>query len=143
MRKMPARNLGVAKKIEAYAARLALVLHVARYFAREVAELGELDVRDVESGWALARWFEQDAFLARGFMTITEEDQLLDKAVTWIRKHGGQATLRDLQMGKALGRGVTKTELQAVLDKAQDVGVLTATQGEKDRRTVIYGLVPG
>ncbi len=143
MRKMPARNLGEAKKIEAYAARLALVLHVARYFAREVSDLGELDVRDVESGWALARWFEQDAFLARGFMTITEEDQLVDKAVTWIRNHGGQATLRELQMGKALGRGVTKTEMQAVLDRAQETGIVTATQGEKDRRTVIYGLVPG
>lgn len=140
MRKMPARNLGVAKKIEAYAARLALVLHVARYFAKEVADLGKLDVRDVESGWALAKWFEQNAFLARGFMTITEEDQLVDKAVTWIRAHGGQATLRELQVGKALGRGVTKTELQAVLDRAQDAGALTATQGEKDRRTVIYGL---
>lgn len=141
MRKMPARNLGVAKKIEAYAARLALVLHVARYFAGEVKVLDRLDVKDVESGWALARWFEQNAFLARGLMTMTDDDRLVNKVVTWIRKHGGEATLRELQHGKALGRGVTKTEMEAILDRAQDSGVLLALRSDRDRRTVLYRAV--
>jgi hypothetical protein len=141
MRKMPARNLGVAKKIEAYAARLALVLHVARYFAGEVKVLDRLDVKDVESGWALARWFEQNAFLARGLMGMTDDDRLVNKVVTWIRKHGGEATLRELQHGKALGRGITKTEMEAILDRAQDSGVLLALRSDRDRRTVLYRAV--
>lgn len=138
MRQMPARNLGVAKKIEAYAARLALVLHVARYFAGEIKDLEKLDVKDVESGWALAGWFERNAFLARGFMQLSDEDRLVNKVVTWIRKHGGEATLRELQHGKALGRGVTKTEMEAILDRSQETGVLLAIQSERDRRTVLY-----
>ena len=74
-------------------------------------------------------------------MTITDEDRLVNKVIAWIRDHGGEATLREIQMGKALGRGVTKIEMQAVLDRAQATGILTAAQGERDTRTVIYSLL--
>lgn len=143
MRQMQATKMGIAQKIEAYAARLALILHVARFFAGETKDLYEVDTKDVEAGWTLALWFEHNAFLARGLMTITDEDRLVNKVIAWIRDHGGQATLREIQMGKALGRGVTKIEMQAVLDRAQATGILTAAQGERDTRTVIYGLLTG
>ena len=134
--------LGAARKIEAYSGRIALILHLARHANRESVILGDVIDGDVESAWAIASWFERHAAIARGLMTLSDEDRAVAKVISWIRKHDGSATLRDMMHGKALGRGqFSRAEYEAVMERALDAGRVTAYQGDPDRRVVMYALV--
>ena len=141
MRSFPAKAVGIARKIEAYAGRIALVMHLARYYSGESVNPLLADGRDVEAGWALARWFERHALLARGLMSLSDEDLVLQKVIRWMTKQGGEAALRDVMRSDVLGKHVSRIEVQAVMERLQECGLVTAEVNAADRRVIVYRLV--
>ncbi|CAN5183045.1 hypothetical protein BH11PLA2_BH11PLA2_07710 [soil metagenome] len=86
-------------KLEEYAARLALVVHYARWAAGEVADELWLDVASMNAGIALATWFKGEA--RRVYALLSESDGERDdrRLVEWIGRKGGSVTARDVQQG--------------------------------------------
>ncbi|MCC6421589.1 MAG: DUF3987 domain-containing protein, partial [Gemmataceae bacterium] len=87
-------------KLEAYAARLALVHHLVREVAGEPVGEG-IDASSVEAGVMLARWFGHEA--RRVYATLSEDDDArqVRQAVELIRRKGGAVTARDWQRARS------------------------------------------
>ncbi|MEQ1905600.1 MAG: DUF3987 domain-containing protein [Pirellulaceae bacterium] len=88
-------------KLEEYAARLALVVHLARWAADDPA-LESADLVDVDSmaaGIQLANWFKGEAKRVYSLLGETEEDRDRRRLLEWIERRGGLATAREVQMG--------------------------------------------
>ena len=88
-------------KLEEYAARLALVVHFARWADRDstLESADWVDASSMEAGIRLARWFKHEA--RRVYAMLTESDAERDqrRLADWIASKGGAATARDVQMG--------------------------------------------
>ena len=87
-------------ELEEYAARLALVVHCARWVAGD-ARLGHMDVFDSASmnvGARLAAWFKREARRVGWPLhgTSTERDQRLTE---WIGRQGRPTAARDARIG--------------------------------------------
>lgn len=88
-------------KLEEYAARLALVLHFARWAANDPM-LTNADVVDAESmiaGIALATWFKGEARRVYVQLGETDADRDQRRLVEWLERRGGSATAREVQQG--------------------------------------------
>lgn len=88
-------------KLEEYAARLALVIHFARWAAHDL-DLANADVVDVASmaaGIRLANWFKGEARRVYALLGETDEDRDRRRLVEWVERKGGSVTPRDVQMG--------------------------------------------
>ncbi len=88
-------------KLEEYAARLALVVHFARWAAGD-STLASIDVVDEDSmaaGIALATWFKGEARRVYALLGESDEDRDRRRLVEWLERRGGSATPRDVQMG--------------------------------------------
>ena len=105
-------------KIEAYAARLALVVHLVRW-ATDDPTLGSPDVIDAQSigvGTTLAQWFAHEAERLYGMLAETDDDRDQRRLVELIQRKGGSVTPRDLQMGSRRFRGGAELAEQALND---------------------------
>ena len=94
-------------KLEGYAARLALIIHLARW-AAEDATLEHPDRVDADSmrrAVALVEWFKQEARRVYGLLNETDEDRESRRLVEWIKQKGGSVTARQLQQGPRQYRG--------------------------------------
>lgn len=69
------RMFGVWAKLEIYAARLALGLHMAKVASGETRS-EQVEVSTVGAAWALVRWFAAHAAVVRGLLQETPEDRL-------------------------------------------------------------------
>jgi hypothetical protein len=88
-------------KLEEYAARLALVLHFARWAAGD-ANLTKPDIVDgasMSAGITLAKWFKHEA--RRVYAMLDESDAERDqrRLVEYIGRKGGTVTAREVQQG--------------------------------------------
>jgi hypothetical protein len=88
-------------KIECYAARLALIVHLARSAADDATLTDPLavDAESVGAGVAIAQWFAQEALRVYAVLQESEEKADRRELVEWIRRKGGRVTARDLQRG--------------------------------------------
>jgi hypothetical protein len=86
-------------KLEEYAARLALVIHYARWAAGDVANELRLDLASMKAGIVLATWFKGEA--RRVYALLGESDGERDqrRLVEWIDRTGGSASVRSVQQG--------------------------------------------
>jgi hypothetical protein len=86
-------------KLEEYAARLALVVHFARWAAGDVADEMRLDLTSMNAGIVLAKWFKHEA--RRVYVMLDESDAERDerRLVDWIGRNGGTVTPREVQQG--------------------------------------------
>jgi hypothetical protein len=110
-------------KLEGAAARLALVVHYARW-AGEDATLANADAVDAESmqaGIKLARWFAAEAKRVYAMLDESEEGAELRKLADWIAARGGSVTVRDVQQGHRQYR--TSAEAEAALDALVQSGI--------------------
>jgi hypothetical protein len=83
-------------KLEAYAARLALLHHVASHV--HVEEFSDpIEPVSVEAGITLARWFAAEARRIYVILGETKEQRLARRLVNLIRARGGKITVRQLQ----------------------------------------------
>jgi hypothetical protein len=88
-------------KLEEYAARLALVVHFARW-AADVSTLANADVVDAGSmaaGIRLANWFKGEARRVYALLGESDDDRDRRRLVEWIERKGEAVTPRDVQMG--------------------------------------------
>ncbi|REK17367.1 MAG: DUF3987 domain-containing protein [Planctomycetota bacterium] len=88
-------------KLEEYAARLALVVHVARWAADDptLASADVVDEVSMEAGIVLATWFKGEARRVYALLGESEEDREQRRLVEWLERKGGSATPRDVRMG--------------------------------------------
>src|SRR5262249_39627522 len=79
-------------KLEAYAARLALIHHVVTLVGLDVSDLRPIGLRSVEAGVKLCQWFANEA--SRIYTTLSESAQERDmrRLVEFILARGGAIT---------------------------------------------------
>jgi hypothetical protein len=83
-------------KLECYAARLALLIHLVRRASGETTSEG-VDGPSLRSGLKLAYWFAAEAHrIAALFAGATNPDDAASRLVEWIENRGGRVTVRDL-----------------------------------------------
>lgn len=82
--------------LESHAARLALVLHQARWAAGEPVDPLLCDHVSMERAIALARWFQYEAQRVTAVFSVSPADQQQQHLIEWIHRRGGFASPRDL-----------------------------------------------
>ena len=128
------RMFGVWAKLEIYAARLTLGLHMIKQASGETTSQ-QVEVSTVEAAWALVRWFAAHAAVTRGLLEETPEDRLAGALVSWMRKHGGQTSLRELVHGHAVGirsYSVAKDAMDILIDR----GIVMALPGKRQDSSI-------
>lgn len=88
-------------KLEGYAFRLALVLHMARWAADETERLSRITIgpESIQAGVKLARWFAGEARRIHQLLGATAEEHARMELAAWIGRRGGTVTVRDLTHG--------------------------------------------
>ncbi|WP_437186918.1 DUF3987 domain-containing protein [Planctomicrobium sp. SH668] len=88
-------------KLEEVPARLALILHYARWAADDptLADLSRIDRESMESGIRLSEWFKYEARRVYSQLEESESDRARRRLVDWIRRKGGVVTARDVVTG--------------------------------------------
>lgn len=88
-------------KLEGYAARLALVVHLTRWAAGDATlrDPARVDEASIAAGVVLARWFGDEARRVYAILGESDEGRESRRLVEWIERKGGTATVRDLTRG--------------------------------------------
>lgn len=88
-------------KLEEYAARLALVIHLARWAADDPAleSSDRVDESSMAAGIALTTWFKRETRRVYALLSETDDDRDQRRLVEWLERRGGAATAREAQMG--------------------------------------------
>jgi hypothetical protein len=129
-------------KLEETAARLALVIHYAKWAATpavdEAAAIEQtlfgdgdesaaqaaatpsvdvLDAADIQAGVTLAEWFKGEARRVYAMLSETTAQAERRKLVDWIQRQGGRATVRDAQnkCGWLKGAGLAQAAMDALV----------------------------
>jgi hypothetical protein len=122
-------------KLEAYAARLALLFHCAG----QPPDCYELTAEDVERAVAVVEWGKAEAARVYAMLDESAEEREARELVTFIERRGGSVTARDLQRGPRAFRGSADVADQALAGLAEaGFGVFedvepTATGGRPTR----------
>ena len=88
-------------KLEEYAARLALVIHLTRWAAadRTLKTSEAADAASVSAGIRLAQWFKGEARRVYGRLEETDDESARRRLAEWIDLRGGDASAREVQKG--------------------------------------------
>ncbi|MCC6321729.1 MAG: DUF3987 domain-containing protein [Phycisphaerales bacterium] len=88
-------------KLEGYAARLALVVHLTRWAAGDATlrDPARVDEASIAAGVVLARWFGDEARRVYAILGESDEGRESRRLVEWIERKGGTVTVRDLTRG--------------------------------------------
>lgn len=94
-------------KLEGYAVRLALVIHLTRWAADDATlrDPTRVDEASIAAGVALARWFGDEAKRVYAILSESDDDRETRRLVEWIARKGGAVTARDLTHGLRAYRG--------------------------------------
>ena len=132
----PASMRGPLAKLEGYAARLALILQMSRLAAGET-ETEAIDETSTLGAAALVHYFRVHARRVYAQLSCTPEDKEVAAALTWIRAHGGSASVRELVRSNVAGLK-SATDANNLLAKLQDRGYGAVT--EEDKHRVVFTL---
>lgn len=132
----PTRLRNSYAKYGGLAARLALLLHLACIYDREapfdavragtVLE-GEIEEACVRAAWAIVACAKSHLRRIHGELATSMEDARAAKAVDWIERHGGTATVRDIVRSNVAG--VSKaSQAKALFENLADrhLGVISS-----------------
>ena len=94
-------------KLEGYAARLALVVHLTRWAADDATlrDPARVDEASIAAGVVLARWFGEEARRVYAILSESDDERETRRLVEWIDRKGGTASVRDLTRGPREYRG--------------------------------------
>ncbi|QDV75700.1 YfjI family protein [Botrimarina mediterranea] len=108
-------------KLEAYAARLAGVLHLVRWADGDVLKANRIDGVTMAAAVRLVEWFKRE--VRRVYRVLRESDDARDqrRIAEWIALKGGSATVREVQRG--FNRLKTAADAEAVLQALVAAGV--------------------
>ncbi len=134
-------------KLEGYAARLALLVHMIRRAAGDptLADRELVDAASIAAGVVLARWFGNEARRVYAILGESEDGRLSRRLVEWIAGQGGGVTVRDVTHGVRAYRGDPDKAERALSDLVEaGVGCwVTDTHGPQGGRpTQRFRLVP-
>jgi len=106
-------------KLEGYAARFALVIHLTRSAANDpaLADAEKVDEASIDAGVVLARWFAQEAL--RVYSTLAEDDEARERRhmLERIEGAGGSVSVREWQRIRSHRKSAdAKTELDALVE---------------------------
>ena len=89
-------------KLEGYAARLALVVHLVRWAAGDstLADCDVVDETSVTAGVALSRWFGQETRRVYAILSETDADRQRRELVELVQRKGGSITTRVLMRSR-------------------------------------------
>lgn len=87
-------------KLEGYAARLALVVHLVRWANGEDVRERNVDEHSVAAGVRLSQWFGQEARRIYAILRESDEDEELRERFEMIERKGGMVTVRDWQRAR-------------------------------------------
>ena len=125
-------------KLEEYAARLALIVHLTRGAAEDPTLVNPdvVDLVSMETGITLATWFKHEAKRVYSLLSETDDDRELRKLYDWIAGRGGEVTERDVQMGcRWLREPGDAEKAMDLLVKAGWASWGPTTQGQRGRPT--------
>ncbi len=131
-------------KLEGYAARFALVLHLVRWASGKPEDGDAVDVDSMQAGIVLARWFGVEARRVYAALAESDEERARRQLVEAIGRWGGQTTSRDLAHGLRRFRGQA-----AAADKALDdlvrrkLGTWTEEKPQRGPATRVFRLTEG
>lgn len=96
-------------KLEGYAARLGLLVHLLRWAADDdtLKNKNRVDARSVEAGAVLARWLGAEAKRIYAVLDDDPDAAELRRTIVFIRRKGGEVTVRELSMSDRRFRGKT------------------------------------
>src|SRR5690606_33410788 len=86
-------------KLEGYAARIALVVHLVRWAAGDstLANADAVDTDSIAAGVKWSRWFGNEARRAYAILSESDEGRGRRRLVELIGRKGGSVTVRELQ----------------------------------------------
>lgn len=108
-------------KLEAYAARLALVIHFVRWAEGDptLEYIGMVDEQSMSAGVVLARWFGREARRVYAHLQETEEEEIQRMVFEQIERRGGCVSVRDWQR---IRHHPTATEARDELERMVHAG---------------------
>ena len=97
-------------KLEGYAARLALVVHLTRWAADDATldDPARVDEASIAAGVMLVRWFGDEARRVYAILDESDEGREARELVAYIERQGGTTTVRDLARGPRQYRDTDK-----------------------------------
>ncbi len=109
-------------KLEEYAARLALVIHSARWAAddADLESPDEVDAASMKAGIELAQWFKAEARRVYALLSESDDDREQRRLIEWIERKGGSVTAREVQQGHRQYR--TAQDAEAALEELVKAG---------------------
>jgi hypothetical protein len=110
----------VIAKLEAYTARLALILQVCRAVAGE-SRTDNIEPASVEGAARLIRYFLSHAERIYPRLRTSDEDRQVEAAVDWITSHGRTTTARAVLTSKVAGVK-SASEAKTLLRRLEDRG---------------------
>ncbi|KKM14902.1 hypothetical protein LCGC14_1701420, partial [marine sediment metagenome] len=134
-------------KLEGYAARLALTVHLVRWAAGDtrLADPEAVDEVSVAAGVALSQWFKGEARRVYAMLGESEQDRQQRQLVDRIRRNGGSVTVRELTRASRQFQPAAKAE--AALEELAQTGLGQwedlSTSGQGGRPTRRLRLVDG
>jgi len=120
----PSGDLSAAwSKLEGYAARLALVVHMTRWAAGDATlrDPARVDEASIAAGVVLARWFGDEARRVYAILSESDDDRETRRLVELIRRMGGDVSGRELVQRSRMFKTVADAE--AALSGLVEAGV--------------------
>jgi hypothetical protein len=118
--RFPQALVGPWSKLIAYAARLALVVHLLRQAADE--EVGEdVDAESLRRAFRLVDYFKSHARRVYARLRQSDTSRRVDRAFDWIVAHGGEAHTSDLTRNNVAGVE-DKKEAEALMKELEHRG---------------------
>jgi hypothetical protein len=109
-------------KLEAYAARFALIHHVVTHVALDTTDDRDIGSASVEAGITLARWFAQETRRVYAALKESDVERQTRRLLDWIRFRGDDGvTARDLYRSNS-DRYSNPEEARAALDALAEAG---------------------
>lgn len=127
-------------KFEAYTARFALVLHLARNASGEV-RCESVDSTSVRGAIALTNYFKSQARLVYEGLIGYGTDKRVAGVLNWLRDRGGSASIRELYRSQVAGIK-SRSEAQELLDylRQQNLGEFDAVKYPSGQRGEVFRL---
>lgn len=122
-------------KLEGYAARFALIIHLLRWAAGDPSvpdPMTPVDEKSVAAGVVMTRWFGAEAMRVYATLDETEEEREIRELVDWIARHGGSVTVHRLTHDYRRYKGKPEKALSDLnLAAAAGYGVWEVVQNPK------------
>lgn len=128
---------GPCSKLKAYVLRFSLILELCAQATGNGAG-DRIQVESIRGGIALAEYFKAQARKVHNCLNETRTDKQIAKALAWIQKKGGEATVQQLVTGKVAGVRNSK-QARALVEEMEGrlIGRISLSKPKRGGQTTI------